>query len=62
VPDDTEKWYVEGHAYTLLGYDLQAQTVTLRNPWGEHPDPGGVFTIPLSTFAESFEMIQTVEP
>lgn len=62
VPDDTEKWYVEGHAYTLMGYDLQAQTVTLRNPWGEHPAPDGIFTIPLATFANSFELIQTVEP
>lgn len=62
VPGDTEKWYVEGHAYTLISYDLQAQTVTLRNPWGEHPGPDGVFTIPLTTFANSFAMIQTVEP
>lgn len=62
VPGDTDKWYVEGHAYTLLGYDPQAQTVTLRNPWGEHPAPDGVFTIPLTTFADSFEMIQTVAP
>jgi hypothetical protein len=62
VSEDSENWYVQGHAYTLLGYDLQAQTVTLRNPWGEHPGPDGVFTIPLSTFANSFEMIQTVEP
>jgi len=62
VPEGSGDWYVQGHAYTLLGYDLQAQTVTLRNPWGEHPGPDGVFTIPLSTFADSFEMIQTVEP
>ena len=62
VPADTEKWYVEGHAYTLMSYDSQAQTVTLRNPWGEHPGPDGVFTIPLTTFANSFAMIQTVEP
>jgi hypothetical protein len=62
VPDDAKNWYVEGHAYTVLSYDLQAQTITLRNPWGEHPAPDGVFTIPLTTFANSFEMIQTVAP
>ena len=57
---DADKWYVEKHAYTVTGYDPQAQTVTLRNPWGDHPDPDGTFTIPLATFAESFEVIQTV--
>ncbi|HEV2351041.1 MAG TPA: C2 family cysteine protease [Terriglobia bacterium] len=62
VPGGTDQWYVEGHAYTVMSYDLQAQTVTLRNPWGEHPAPDGVFTIPLTTFANSFELIQTVEP
>lgn len=57
-----DKWYVEGHAYTVLAYDLQAQTVTLRNPWGDHPDPDGTFTIPLTSFANSFEVIQTTAP
>ncbi|HEV2232861.1 MAG TPA: C2 family cysteine protease [Terriglobia bacterium] len=62
LPDDAGAWYSEKHAYTILSYDLQAQTVTLRNPWGEHPKPDGIFTIPLSTFADSFEMIQTIAP
>src|SRR5579859_4511425 len=62
LPDDAGAWYSEKHAYTVLSYDLQAQTVTLRNPWGEHPKPDGIFTIPLATFADSFEMIQTVAP
>jgi hypothetical protein len=62
LPDDAGAWYFEKHAYTLLGYDLQAQTVTLRNPWGDHPEPDGSFTIPLSTFADSFEIIQTIAP
>lgn len=60
MPQDADKWYVEKHAYTVTGYDPQAQTVTLRNPWGDHPDPDGSFTIPLATFADSFEVIQTV--
>ncbi len=59
---DASTWYVERHAYTVLGYDLQAQTVRLRNPWGDHPEPDGDFTIPLTTFAESFEVIQTTAP
>ena len=62
LPDDAGAWYSEKHAYTVLSYNLQAQTITLRNPWGEHPEPDGSFTIPLSTFADSFEIIQTVAP
>ena len=62
LPDDAGTWYFEKHAYTVLGYDLQARTVTLRNPWGDHPEPDGSFTIPLSTFADSFELIQTIAP
>ncbi|MHB8654120.1 MAG: tetratricopeptide repeat protein [Terriglobia bacterium] len=62
LPDDAGAWYSEKHAYTVLSYDLQAQTVTLRNPWGEHPKPDGIFTVPLATFAHSFEMIQTIAP
>jgi len=34
--------------------------VTLRNPWGNHPDPDGTFTISLAAFADSFEVIETV--
>jgi hypothetical protein len=57
-----DKWYVQGHAYTVMGYDLQAQTVTLRNPWGTHPEPDGTFTIPMASFSDSFILIQTIEP
>jgi len=60
VPQDAGAWYVEKHAYTVTGYDPQAQTVTLRNPWGDHPEPDGSFTIPLATFTDSFEVIHTV--
>jgi hypothetical protein len=48
-------WWVPAHCYTLLSYDDAAQTVTLRNPWGEHPSPGGVFTLPLSVYLNGYE-------
>jgi hypothetical protein len=48
-------WWVPAHCYTLLSYDNAAQTVTLRNPWGEHPSPSGVFTLPLSVYLNGFE-------
>lgn len=50
-------WYVESHAYTILSFNVDQKTVTLRNPWGDHPDPEGVFTIPLDTFTSAYERI-----
>lgn len=50
-------WYVASHAYTILSFDSAQKTVTLRNPWGSHPDPEGVFTIPLDTFVSAYERI-----
>jgi hypothetical protein len=48
-------WWVSAHAYTVLDYDEDSQTVVMRNPWGTHPDPNGLFTLPLATFLEGFE-------
>jgi hypothetical protein len=48
-------WWVPGHAYTVIGFDEDAQTVTLRNPWGTKPGPDGVFTLPLATFLDAYE-------
>jgi hypothetical protein len=48
-------WWVPGHAYTVMAFDEDAQTVTLRNPWGTKPDPDGVFKLPLATFFDAFE-------
>lgn len=62
LPQDAKDWYVERHAYTVLGYDPQGGTVTLRNPWGEHPNPNGIFTVPLTTFLQAFEQIQMPAP
>jgi hypothetical protein len=62
LPEDAAAWYVESHAYTVLGYDPQAQTVTLRNPWGHNPDPDGTFTISLPAFLDAFETVETTAP
>jgi len=51
---DMNLW-VGGHTYSVLDFDEAAQTVSLRNPWGDHPGPDGFFTIPLATFFEAFE-------
>jgi hypothetical protein len=52
-----KNWYVPTHAYTVLNFDTANNTVTLRNPWGDHPDPEGVFTIPLETFVSAYDRI-----
>ena len=49
-------WYVPAHAYTVLDYDVANRTVTLRNPWGAHPEPDGVFELPLSVFQRTYLM------
>jgi Calpain family cysteine protease len=49
------RWWVASHCYTLMSYDDAAQTVTLRNPWGTRPEPGGVFTLPLDVFLAAYE-------
>ncbi|HEY6253740.1 MAG TPA: C2 family cysteine protease, partial [Candidatus Angelobacter sp.] len=54
-------WYVASHAYTILNFDSIQKTVTLRNPWGNHPDPEGIFTIPLDTFVSAYERIAFAE-
>jgi hypothetical protein len=48
-------WWIPGHAYTVMAFDEDAQTVTLRNPWGTKPDPDGVFKLPLATFLDAYE-------
>lgn len=49
-------WYVPAHAYTVLDYDAVNRTVTLRNPWGAHPQPDGVFQLPLPVFQRTYLM------
>ncbi|HWG19454.1 MAG TPA: hypothetical protein VG225_02920 [Terracidiphilus sp.] len=52
---DPGNWWVGGHAYTVLGYDEAAQSVSLRNPWGGHPEPDGIFNLPVTVFLEAFD-------
>lgn len=56
-PEGSKDWFVASHAYTILSFDSAQKTVTLRNPWGNHPDPEGVFTIPLNTFVSAYDRI-----
>jgi len=61
VPADADPWYVNAHCYTVLGYDSGATSVTLRNPWAKHPDPNGIFNLPLASFIPAFYGIVTPE-
>jgi hypothetical protein len=49
-----QDWWVPSHAYTVLDFDGDADRVTLRNPWGDHPSPGGVFTLSVADFAAAY--------
>jgi len=59
LPPDTESWYVNAHCYTVLGYDAGAGSVNLRNPWARHPDPDGVFNLPLALYLQAYLGIVT---
>ncbi|MFZ0962884.1 MAG: hypothetical protein WAO35_18620 [Terriglobia bacterium] len=59
LASDTATWYVNAHCYTVLGYDSGAATVNIRNPWARHPDPDGVFNLPLSSFLPAYAGIVT---
>lgn len=64
VPPFTSKapdWYIPGHAYTVLNYDAATRTVTLRNPWGTHPTPDGVFHLSLAVFQQTYLMFSYSE-
>jgi hypothetical protein len=59
LPPDTDPWYVNAHCYTVLNYDSGAGTVHIRNPWARHPDPDGIFDLPLSSFIPAYAGIVT---
>jgi len=50
-------WYVASHAYTILNYDAGTDHVTLRKPWGDHPDPSGIFSLSVADFASAYAYI-----
>ena len=59
LPSESESWYVNAHCYTVLNYDSGGATVTIRNPWARHPDPDGIFSLPLATFVPAYAGIVT---
>jgi len=58
---ERQDWWVPSHAYSVLDYDDNSQTVTLRNPWARHPEPDGSFTLPLASFLEAYESYSYTE-
>lgn len=50
-----------GHAYSVVGYDADKGTVTLRNPWGVGGDYGSTFTMTLDEFDKKFSDISYAE-
>jgi hypothetical protein len=61
IPAEVKPWYVNSHCFTVLGYDSRARIVTLRNPWGQPPQPDGIFRIPLAEFVPAFRGIVTTK-
>jgi len=51
----SSNWWVGSHAFSVLDFDEATQTVSLRNPWGSHPDPDGFFALSLNEFLRGFE-------
>jgi hypothetical protein len=47
-------WFIPDHAYTVLDYDDASHIITLRNPWGTHPGPNGVFRLTLAVFEKTY--------
>lgn len=59
LPSGADVWYVNAHCYTVLGFDPGSGMVNIRNPWARHPDPDGIFNLPLSTFLPAYAGIVT---
>jgi len=59
LPAGTDQWYVNAHCYTVLNFDAGSRTVEIRNPWARHPDPNGIFSLPLDTFLPAYAGIVT---
>jgi len=62
LDDDAEDWYLRAHAYTVLAVNTTSGTVTIRNPWGSHPDPQGEFTLSLDEFVSAYTGFTTSVP
>ena len=59
LPSGADVWYVNAHCYTVLGYDSGTSMVAIRNPWARHPDPNGIFDLPVNTFYYAYYGIVT---
>lgn len=55
-------WWVGSHAYSMLAFDPVHQMITLRNPWGRHPEPNGVEAMSLHDFSAAFLQIVIGKP
>ena len=64
VKNDTKypDWWIGGHAYTILDFDPDTNMVSLRNPWGQRPDPDGNLSIPLADFMAGYGQITVTKP
>lgn len=62
LPTEANTWYVNSHCYTVLGFEAESGAVKIRNPWGQHPDPDGVFSLPLALFVPAFYGVVTAGP
>lgn len=59
LPAGVQGWYVNAHCYTVLAFDAASMEVKIRNPWARHPDPDGLFTLPISMFVPAFRGVIT---
>ncbi len=55
-------WWVGSHAYTMLRFDPVHQMITLRNPWGRHPEPDGIQALSLHDFSSAFLQLVIGKP
>lgn len=64
----TSRISTSNHAYAVVGYDAESQTVTLRNPWGQNEKADyddqndGLFEMPLSVFHDNFSEFSVQNP
>lgn len=59
LDEDAKNWFLRAHAYSVLSVNTTAGTVTIRNPWGSHPDPEGEFTLSLDEFTSAYTGFST---
>jgi hypothetical protein len=52
--DNKPQALLGGHSYTVVDYDPQTKTVTVRDPWGKRDAWGGMRTISLEDFQQWF--------